>query len=68
MPERERQLVLETKRGEGDMNQVLATVAELEREISDLIDTSPLPDEPDRDAVNRFLVDAHLRSWNGGNG
>lgn len=64
IPEPERQLVLETKRGEADMNRVLTTVAELEREIADLIDTSPLQQECDREAVNRFLIDAHLRTWN----
>lgn len=63
MPERERELVLETKRGEADMNRVLTTVAELEREIADLIDSSPLQLEPDREAVNQFLVEAHLQSW-----
>ena len=62
-PERERELVLETKRGEADMNRVLTTVAELEREIADLIDTSPLQPESDREAINRFLIEAYLRSW-----
>lgn len=65
MPERERGFVLEVKRGEADMNRVLTTVAELEREIADLIDTSPLQEEPDRAAINRFLIEAHLRTWNG---
>jgi uncharacterized protein len=64
MPERERRFVLEAKRGEADRNHVLATVAELEREIADLITSSPLQEEPDRGAVNDFLIDAHLRSWN----
>jgi len=64
IPERDRELVLDTKRGEADMNRVLSTVAELERELADLIDTSPLQPEPDQEAVNRFLVEAHLRSWN----
>lgn len=66
MPERDRELVLETKRGEADMNRVLTKVAELEREIADLIDASPLQPEPDRDSINRFLIEAHLRTWDGG--
>ena len=63
MPEREREFVLETKRGEADMNRVLSTVAELEREIADLIQTSPLQEWPDRDAINEFLLKAHLETW-----
>ena len=67
MPQAEREFVLETKRGEADMNRVLTTVAKLEREIADLIDTSPLQERPDREAVNRFLIHAHLETWNESN-
>lgn len=63
MPERERAYVLAVRQGELDMNAVLTRAGELEEEMKDLIDVSPLPDEPDFHEVNLFLVEAHEAWW-----
>lgn len=35
----------------------------LERELSDLATTSPLPDAPDETRVEEWVLDAYRRSW-----
>jgi predicted nucleotidyltransferase len=61
--EPERSRLMEVRRGEIPLADVLARLHEqsaaLERDILD----SQIPDEPDRDRVDRFLVDAYRRSW-----
>lgn len=63
MPDKERGLVMSVRRGEVDINDVLTAAGELEQEVSDLLDTSPLPPGPDYDAVNSWLVSAYQRTW-----
>jgi predicted nucleotidyltransferase len=61
--EPERSRLMEVRRGEIPLAEVLTRLHEqsaaLERDILD----SGIPDEPDRDRVDRFLVDAYRRSW-----
>lgn len=61
--EPERSRLMSVRRGEIPLADVLARLhdqsAALEREILD----SQVSDEPDRDRVDRFLVDAYRRSW-----
>ena len=67
MRDTERERVMSVRRGEVPFNDVLTEIGEMERELADLVETSPLPPEPDRDAVDRFLVTAHLRHWDSSN-
>ncbi len=43
--------------------EALDVAAEMEARLTELADTSPLPPEPDMDAVNDWLVGAHRRFW-----
>lgn len=52
------------RRGDVPMDDVLAEAEALEAKVFALIDGgSRLPAEPDREAVEAWLVSAHLRSW-----
>jgi hypothetical protein len=66
MPERERQRVLAVRRGEVPVDEVLAEAASLEQGLATLRRDSPLPAEPDRMAVNDFLMSAYQRHWREG--
>lgn len=61
----DRSYVLQVRQGELDLNTVLTRAGELEEEMKDLIDVSPLPDEPDFHEVNLFLAEAHELWWEG---
>lgn len=63
MREPERMRVFDVRRGEVVFNDVLTEVGTLERDLADLIETSPLPPLPNYAAVDEFLVAAHLRHW-----
>jgi uncharacterized protein len=63
MREHERRRVFAVRRGELPLNDVIAEIGELERELEDLIETSRLPAEPDRVAVDEFLVRAYRQQW-----
>lgn len=63
MREHERQRVFAVRRGEVAFNEVLTEIGELERELEDLLETSPLPPEPDRSTVDEFLVRAYREHW-----
>lgn len=65
MREHERQRVFSVRRGEVPFNDVLTEIGELERELEDLLETSPLPPEPDRTVVDDFLVRAYRQHWDG---
>ena len=64
MREFERSRVFAVRRGEVPFNEVLTEIGQLERDLADLLDASPLPAAPDRSAVDDFLVTAHLSCWN----
>lgn len=59
----EREYVLSCRRGHLDENAVLTRAGELEAELKDAIDSSPLPDEPDYAAVNEWLISEYLAAW-----
>ena len=42
---------------------VTAAIASFEARLTALLETSPLPDEPDYEKVNRFLVEAYRDYW-----
>jgi hypothetical protein len=63
MPEPGRTRILDVRNGRVPFADVLAEADELQQRLEALIETSPLPDHPDRDAVNRFLADTYPAWW-----
>ena len=60
-PERSRLRAIRT--GSETLQQVLSWAGELDAELRDLLDVSPLPDEPDTARVERWMVDVYLQQW-----
>jgi hypothetical protein len=58
----ERERVLDVRKGRVSFEEVLAEADDLQRRLETGIENSPLPDHPDRGAVNAFLARAY-RSW-----
>lgn len=58
---------LEVKRGEVDQAEALTRIGVVRTQLEETLAQRrlPVPDEPDMDAVNRWMVDAHLKYWGG---
>jgi len=65
MPEPDRTWLRELRRGEHTRAEALARAADLEERLAALCESSDLPEEPDHAWADRWLVDAHRRSWDG---
>lgn len=63
MREDERNYVYSVRLGEVGLNDVLTRAGELERQVEDLLETSPLPAKPDYGYVNDWLIGAYMRHW-----
>lgn len=63
MPEEERAFVYAVRTGEVVLNDVLTKAGELEQRVEDLLDTSPLPAQPNYTLVNEWLVTAYQEYW-----
>lgn len=63
MPEAERSFIVGVRTGQVDENEVLSRAGELEVELKEAIETSPLPDEPRYDVVNQWLIDRYTVAW-----
>ena len=63
MPEPERSRVMAVRLGERSFDEVIAEIDEVEARLSTALERTSLPEEPDRDAVDAFLVDAYRRAW-----
>lgn len=63
--EPERQRLLQVRRGEIPLDDVIDRLHAQSALLERLILSSELPNEPDRDTVDRFLIDAYQRAWNG---
>jgi hypothetical protein len=63
--EPERSRLREVRRGDVPLREVLDRLHEQSARLEDAMLGSSLPEEPDRDAVNRFLTDAYQRVWAG---
>ena len=63
MKPEQREDVLSVRTGKWTLERALSRAGELERDLRDSLDTGPLPDHADEDAINDFLQDAHLRAW-----
>jgi len=63
MPEPTRSRVMAIRLGERSFEEVLTEIDDVERRLSVALDQTALPDEPDREAVDAFLVSAYRRAW-----
>jgi len=63
MPEPERSRVMAVRLGERSFGEVLAEIDEVQARLAAALERTPLPDEPDRAAVDAFLVEAYRRAW-----
>lgn len=63
MPEPQRSFIVGVRKGEVDENEVLSRAGELEAELKETIEMSPLPDEPEYERVNRWLIDRYSNWW-----
>ena len=61
----DREQLLQVRRGELPLYEVLARLQAQAARLEDATLTNNLPDAPDGDAVDRFLVDAYSRAWDG---
>ena len=61
--EPERSYLFDVRTGKYDMQHVLRRAGELERELTDLLDSSPLPPEPNTDMVDEWMLKMYFRAW-----
>jgi hypothetical protein len=63
LPEPERSRAMAIRTGERSFEDAIAEIEEVERQLAEALERSPLPAQPDRDAVDAFLLDAYRRAW-----
>lgn len=63
MVEGERDYLVGVRTGKFTINDVLQRAGELERELKDLIGVSPLPETPDRDLVEEWMIERYWQFW-----
>lgn len=63
MDESQRTWLMFVRRGEYSLQRILATAAEMEGQLVELLERSPLPEHPDAEKVNRFVVEAYMGAW-----
>jgi len=55
--------VMAIRTGARSYEETIAEIEEVEQRLADALERTPLPPEPDRAAVDRFLVDGYRRGW-----
>lgn len=63
MPEPERSRVMSVRRGERSFDEAIEEIGEVEQRLEAGLEQTVLPDSPDEDAVDAFLVDAYRQAW-----
>jgi len=63
MQEPERSRVMAIRTGARTFEQAIAEIEQVEARLVEALERSPLPERPDRAAVDAFLVDAYRRAW-----
>lgn len=63
MPDETRGIVRSIRQGQLTMREALDLAEALEGNLRALIGTSPLPEYPDREAADRWLISAYQRAW-----
>jgi len=54
---------MDVRCGRSNLADVLAECTELELRPSALLESSPLPPEPEADRVESFVLDAYVAAW-----
>jgi hypothetical protein len=62
-PVPERDFLLHVRKGQSSPQEILSRTGELEKEIKGLLETSPLPKQPDRDYVEDWMIKTYWTSW-----
>jgi len=63
MCEPERLWLRGVRTGESSLQEVLTRAGELRARLEDLLDTSPLPEKPDYDLVDRWMLNTYWETW-----
>lgn len=63
IPEPTRSRIMAIRRGEWSEGDVVAEIEAVERSLVEANESSPLPDAPDYESVNAFIVDAYRDAW-----
>lgn len=63
LEESARKFCYATRLGEVELQDVLTKAGELERELKDLIDSSPIREKPDSKAIESWMLDRYLQYW-----
>jgi uncharacterized protein len=63
MPEPSRTYLMMVRRGEVPLEDVLQATGDKERELKDLLDTSPLSEEPNNALVEKWMLDVYFQNW-----
>jgi hypothetical protein len=63
MPEPERSRVMAIRTGERTFAETIAEIETVEQRLAEALERTPLPPDPDRPAVDRFLTETYRRSW-----
>jgi hypothetical protein len=63
MREAERSFLLDVRRGKVSEQECLSRAGILERDLADLATTSPLPEEPDEDRLQEWVIGTYRRRW-----
>lgn len=58
-----REFMLQVRQGNVLLNDVLTMAGKLERELKDLLDTSPLPEKPNTKKVEDWMISAYQTVW-----
>jgi predicted nucleotidyltransferase len=53
----------ELRQGRHTKDEALAAADELEAKLTKLLDSSPLPQRPDHERANRWLIESYQRAW-----
>ena len=61
--EAERTWLMRIRRGEIPLDDVLQRAGERERQIKDLLLDSPIAEEPDRDAIEAWMLRTYFETW-----
>lgn len=63
IPEPDRSWLFDVRIGKIDQQEVLTRTGETERELKDLIDSSPLQEHPDIATVDDWVTTVYIRNW-----
>jgi hypothetical protein len=63
MPKEEREYIRSVRLGGVELNDAMSRAGEVERDLKEAMELSPLPDEPDYERVNRWLIDRYIQWW-----